>query len=137
MRLWEGLQPCEKMLDFNSLFEFSRMRCVGICAFLVPTNLLLTTLTLTLTGFGRPTRQVLVTAGFASLFSGVMVLHVLTWFLVGVVMLPTYILLSLGSLCLITNLVAVFRRNQVERLIRSLVRICTRVDQPARIKFND
>jgi hypothetical protein len=125
------------MLDLNSLFELSRTHCIGICAVLVPTNLLLTSLTLTLTGLGRPTRQVFIAAGFAALFSGVMVLHVLTWFLVGVVMLPTYILLGLGSLCLVTNLVAFFKRQEVESLLRSLVRICTKVDLPARIKFNE
>jgi uncharacterized membrane protein len=137
MRLLRGLQPFKRMLDLDLLFELSRANCVGICAVLVPTNLLLTGLTLTLTGLGRPTRQTLITAGFASLFSGIMVLHVLTWFLVGVVMMPTYILLSLGSVCLITNLVAVFRRKQVESFLRSLVKICTKVDQPASIKFND
>lgn len=125
------------MLDLDSLLELSRMHCVGICAFLVPTNLLLTFLTLTLTGLGRPARQVLIAAGFAALFSGVMVLHVLTWFLVGVVMLPTYILLSLGGLCLVTNLVAFFKQQEVASFLRSLVKICTKVDLPARLKFND
>jgi hypothetical protein len=123
------------MLD--SLFELSRMHCVGICAFLVPTNLILTSLTLALTGFDRPPRQILIAAGFASLLSGIMVLHVLTWFLVGIVMLPTYILLSLGSACLVTNLSCVFRQEQVRGLLRSLVKFCTKVDQPASIKFND
>ncbi|MBW4440628.1 MAG: hypothetical protein KME10_05190 [Plectolyngbya sp. WJT66-NPBG17] len=125
------------MLDFNSLFEFSRMNCVGICAFLVPANLLTTFLTLALTGLGRSPRQVFITAGIASLFSGIMVLHVLTWFLIGVVMMPTYILLGLGSLCLVTNLVTVFRPQQIRELLGALVKICTKVDVPARIKFND
>lgn len=125
------------MLDFNSLFEVSRMNCVGICAFLVPANLLTTSLTLTLTGLNRSPRQVLIAAGIASLFSGIMVLHVLTWFLIGVVMMPTYILLSLGSLCLATNLFTVFRPQQIRELLGACVRICTKVDVPARIKFND
>lgn len=125
------------MLDFNSLFEFSRTNCVGICAFLVPANLLTTALTLTLTGLARSPRQIFLAAGVASLFSGIMVLHVLTWFLIGVVMMPTYILLSLGSLCLATNLITFFRQEQIRELLRALVRICTRVDVPARIKFND
>ncbi len=125
------------MLDFNALFEFSRSNCVGICTFLVPANLLTTSLTLTLTGLAGSPRQILIAAGVASLFSGIMVLHVLTWFLIGVVMMPTYILLSLGSLCFVTNLVALFRQDQIRELLRALVRICTRVDVPARIKFND
>ncbi len=126
-----------RMLDFNALFEFSRSNCVGICAFLVPANLLTTSLTLTLTGLGRSRHQVFIAAGIASLFSGIMVLHVLTWFLIGVVMPPTYILLSLGSLCLVTNLVSFFCQTQIRELLRALVRICTRVEQPTTIKFND
>ena len=129
------------MLDLNSLFEFSRMNCVGICAFLVPANILTTSLTLILTGLGRPSRQILIAAGVAALFSGVMVSHVLTWFLIGVVMMPTYILLGLGSLCLVTNLISVFRHKQIKLLLTALVqrfaRNCTRVDVPVRIKFND
>jgi len=125
------------MLDLAFLFEFSRTNCLGICAFLVPINLLTTSLTLTLTGIGRSSRQVFIAAGVASLFSGIMVLHVLTWFLVGIVMPPTYILLGLGSLCLATNLVAFFRREQIRELLSILVKNCTRVDVPARIKFND
>ena len=133
------------MLDLNSLFEFSRINCVGICAFLVPANILTTSLTLGLTGFGRPAHQILVAAGIASLFSGIMVLHVLTWFLIGVVMMPTYVLLILGSLCLITNLISVFRHQQLKVLLDTLLqrstkiytKICTRVEQPVRVKFND
>ncbi|BAU13210.1 hypothetical protein LEP3755_37490 [Leptolyngbya sp. NIES-3755] len=125
------------MLDFNALFDYSRSNCVGICTFLVPANLITTSLTLTLTGLDRSRSQVVIAAGIASLFSGIMVLHVLTWFLIGVVMMPTYILLSLGSMCLVTNLVAVFRQPQIRELLRALVRICTRVEQPTTIKFND
>lgn len=109
------------MLD--SLFEFSRTNCVGICAFLVPTNLLTTSLTLALTGLERSRNQVFIAAGVASLFSGIMVLHVLTWFLIGVVMPPTFILLGLGSLCLATNLVAFFRPEQIRGLLRALVQL--------------
>ena len=109
------------MLD--SLFEFSRTNCVGICAFLVPANILTTALTLGLTGFGRSRPQIFIAAGVASLFSGIMVLHVLTWFLIGVVMLPTYILLSLGSLCLVTNLAAFFRQEQIRGLLRTLAQL--------------
>ncbi|EFA70071.1 conserved hypothetical protein [Cylindrospermopsis raciborskii CS-505] len=36
-----------------------------------------------------------------------MVWHVYTWFSIGVIMPPTYILLSLGTTCLLTNLGAI------------------------------
>lgn len=95
------------MLDFNTLAEFSRSNCVGICAFLVPANLLATLLTIILTALHRPSSQVWQAAGIASIFAFVMVMHVYTWFAVGVVMPPTYILLSLAITCWLANLAAV------------------------------
>ncbi|MFN6568125.1 hypothetical protein [Dendronalium sp. ChiSLP03b] len=105
------------MLNFNTLAEFSRTHCISICAFLVPAILLATLLTIILIGLGRPTTQVCQTAGMASIFAFVMVLHVYTWFIVGVVMAPTYILLCLAITCLLTNLVAIlYQRHQVNSL---------------------
>jgi hypothetical protein len=44
-----------------------------------------------------------------------MVLHVYTWFMIGVVMTPTYILLSLAVTCLLTNLLLIiWRRNSLQ-----------------------
>lgn len=129
------------MLDFNALFEltceFSRAHCVAICAFLVPINLIATSTTMAFTGLGRPFRQIFLAAGIAGLFSGVMVLHVLTWFLIGVVRIPTYVLLTLGSVCLMINLWAVFGRAQLANLLRAIVRFCTRVDVPALLNSHD
>jgi hypothetical protein len=43
-----------------------------------------------------------------------MVYHVITWFMIGVVMLPTYILLSLAITCLLTNFAAIlWQKRQV------------------------
>lgn len=119
------------MLDFNALCEFSRAYCVTICAFLVPANLIATSTTMVLTALGRPFRQIFLAAGIAGLFSGVMVLHVLTWFLVGVVRIPTYVLLMLGSVCLVINVWALLGRWQMANVLRAIVRFCTRVDVPA------
>ena len=58
-----------------------------------------------------------------------MVLHVLTWFLIGVVMLPTYVLLSLGSVSLATNLWAVLAPQSMRRLLLHLGR-SLRLGQP-------
>lgn len=96
------------MLDFNTLAEFSRAYCVGICTFLVPATLIATSLTWLFTVNHRATTQVLQAAGVASIFALVMILHVFTWFIVGTVMAPTYILLCLGSACLCANLGAIF-----------------------------
>ncbi|MDZ8052267.1 MAG: hypothetical protein RMX68_030025 [Aulosira sp. ZfuVER01] len=95
------------MLDFHTLAEFSRTNCVSICTFLVPANLLATLLTIILTVLNRPSHKVWQAAGFATIFALVMVMHVYSWFVVGVVMLPTYILLSLAITCLLTNLGAI------------------------------
>lgn len=104
------------MFDFNTLAEFSRANCVGICAFLVPANLLTTLLTIILTALGRPTHQIWQAAGMAYIFAIVMILHVYTWFLIGVVMAPTYILLCLAITCLVVNSITILiQRRQVNR----------------------
>lgn len=95
------------MFDFNPLAEFSRANCIPICTFLVPANLLATLLTMILAGLNRSQVQVRRAAKFASLWALVMILHVLTWFVIGTVMAPTYILLLLGTLCLMVNLWAI------------------------------
>lgn len=92
------------MLDFHTLAEFSRINCVGICAFLVPANLITTILTIIMTVLRRPIYQVQPIVGIASVFALAMVLHVYTWFVVGIVMAPTYILLSLAITCLLMNI---------------------------------
>jgi len=105
------------MLDFNTLTEFSRANCVSICAFLVPANLLVTLLTISLTLLRRPSHQVWQSAGIACIFASVMILHVYTWFMIGVVMPPTYILLWLAITCLLTNLAAIiFQRRYSHNL---------------------
>jgi hypothetical protein len=103
------------MLDFNTLAEFSRNNCIGICAFLVPANILTTLLTMILVFLNRPLGQVWISTGLACLFASIMVLHVYTWFMIGVVMTPTYILLSLAVTCLLTNLfLIIWRRNSLQ-----------------------
>ncbi|MBD2447413.1 hypothetical protein H6G76_09565 [Nostoc sp. FACHB-152] len=96
------------MIDFNFLAEFSRVNCIGICAFLVPAILIATLLTIILTVLRRPTYQLQSVVGIASILAVVMILHVYTWFLVGVVLAPTYILLSLAITSLVTNFTAIF-----------------------------
>lgn len=110
------------MLNFSDLLTFSHTHCITICAMLVPLNLLTTLQTLILVGLNRSTGELIWSTGFASLFSGVMVLHVLTWFVVGVVMVPTYILLMLGSVCLGMNLWAFFGRQSLRSVINWLGR---------------
>ncbi|WP_341528957.1 hypothetical protein WKK05_06420 [Nostoc sp. UHCC 0302] len=92
----------------NTLIIFSSTYCISICAFLIPANLIATSSTIILTLLGRPAIQILQSVGIASFFALLMILHVFAWFVIGVVMAPTYILLGLGSICLLVNLRAIF-----------------------------
>lgn len=107
------------MTYFASLLEFSHVHCVTICAVLVPVNLLVTLQTILLTGLGHETwaRR---TAALAGISAGVMVLHVLTWFVIGVVAMQTYILLALGGTCLGVNLWAVSYSHSMRKVLFSL-----------------
>lgn len=91
------------MIEFEPLFQFSRDHCIAICAFLVPANLLATLQTLVMGGFLRPQLELRTMAIAAHLYALLMVLHVMTWWLVGVVMAPTFILLFLATVCLAIN----------------------------------
>ncbi|MEW5861952.1 MAG: hypothetical protein AB1861_31995 [Cyanobacteriota bacterium] len=106
------------MFDFNALFEFSRANCIGICAFLVPANLLFTLQTMIFTGLRRSQSQVLSAVGLACIPALVMIFHVFTWWMVGVVMAPTFILLGLASTCLSINFWAVAHPQSMSRLLR-------------------
>lgn len=110
------------MFDLHSVSEFSRAHCVSICAFLVPAILVATSATMIFTALRRPQAWVWQAAGVGSIFAILMILHVFTWFVVGVVMAPTYILLWLGSSCLITNVgfILLHRRWMQVELRRSL-----------------
>lgn len=105
------------MFYLHTLAEFSRTYCISICAFLVPAILVATGLTMIFTVLRRPQVQIWQTAGIGSFFAIVMILHVYTWFLVGVVMAPTYILLWLGSTCLLVNCAAIFFRRRLKLVV--------------------
>lgn len=111
------------MFDFNTVADFSHRYCIEICAFLVPANLLASLQTIIFTGIKRPRIQVDLTAGVASIYALVMILHVFTWFAIGVVMAPTYILLLLASICLGINIWAVVHPSSMNRLVRILASV--------------
>ncbi|WP_179228534.1 hypothetical protein [Leptolyngbya ohadii] len=89
----------------ESLFEFSRTHCIAICAFLVPANLLATLQAMIFTGIGRPIFQVGIMSAAALGYATLMLIHVISWWAIGVVMLPTYILPALAGVCLAINLI--------------------------------
>ncbi|MBW4473789.1 MAG: hypothetical protein KME45_25940 [Stenomitos rutilans HA7619-LM2] len=110
------------MFDFSNLLEFSHHYCVAICAALVPANVLATLCAIVLVGLKRPVVQVWQASGLGSVFALLMVLHVLTWFIIGVVMLPTFVLLLLGASCLSINLWAVLHPGSMRKLLVNLSR---------------
>lgn len=84
------------MIDFTPLLKFSYTHCIAICATLVPIALLATSLTIILAGLGYPSRWLWPSAGFAWLSAIALVLHVWSWFVVGVIAIPTFVLMGLG-----------------------------------------
>ncbi|MFB2839109.1 hypothetical protein [Floridanema evergladense] len=105
------------MFDFHHLCEFSRLNCTAICAFLIPANLLATLQTIILVGLNRSWMQLASAITIAITLAVVMIWHVLTWFMIGVVMLPTYILLTLGSVCLVINFWTIVNRKSMRQLL--------------------
>lgn len=95
------------MTFWYTLSEFSRQHCIAICGFLVPANLLATLQTMLFVGVQSTRQNQRIMVSVASLYAILIGLHVYTWFSIGVVMLPTYILLFLSSVCLGINFWAI------------------------------
>lgn len=87
----------------HCLGDFSRQNCLAICAALVPLNLIGTSITLGFLWFRRSPWQIVLNASLAMLPALIMVLHVWSWFVVGVVRIPTFVLLGLAAVCLLIN----------------------------------
>ncbi|NMG59075.1 hypothetical protein E1H12_11240 [Geitlerinema sp. P-1104] len=122
------------MLDFSHLAELSRLHCLGICAFLVPSNLLATLTTLGVVGMGKPPHIKRLSAAVAMILAVTMILHVWTWFAVGVVQAPTFILLSLASVCLGLNSLALAAPHPVVLGYRWLRRLWHRYSEASAVK---
>lgn len=110
------------MLELNSIAEFSRCHCIGICAFLVPTHLLLASTIMWFVTLDRSLRQIYTAVGLSILAASIMLLHVATWWAIGVVMLPTFILPLLAVTCLAIDAVAVFWPQQMRRFLLTIFR---------------
>lgn len=91
------------MLDFDMIWQFSRSHCIGVCALLVPVNMIATLQTLIFAARRSSPSQVQLVATFALFYATLLILHVFSWWMVGVVRIPTYILLFLGTVCLGLN----------------------------------
>ncbi|WP_448561727.1 hypothetical protein [Trichothermofontia sp.] len=105
---------------FHCLADFSRSHCLSICAFLVPANLLTSSVILGLVGWRGEGWLVRVTVGFSSVWASLMLLHVLSWFTIGVVQIPTFVLCGLALVCLGINGWAIARPAQLQDGLRWL-----------------
>lgn len=95
--------------------DFSRSHCVAICAFLVPANVLATSQTILFTILKRSPAQVFTISTSAIIYALLMISHVISWYIVGVVMAPTFILMFLGIICLAVNFTAIWLKvKQIE-----------------------
>lgn len=101
------------MLELTSIVEFSRSHCIGICAVLVPTNLGLAIATMVLVGLNRSARTIYTTVALSVLPAIILLLHVATWWALGVVMLPTFILPVLAVTCLVIQAYALINPQQL------------------------
>ncbi|MBL1177436.1 hypothetical protein [Pantanalinema sp. GBBB05] len=105
------------MIDFTPLLEFSRQHCLTICAGLVPLNLLATLLTMILAALSYPHHRLWQSAGVAWVFAIALVLHVWSWFIIGVVAIPTFVLMALGITCISINAWLVWQPEKMVELI--------------------
>ena len=103
------------MLDLHCLNEFSRSHCIAICAFLVPANLIATSQTILFTILKRSPIQIFTISASAIIYALLMIFHVISWYIIGVVMAPTFILMFLGIICFAINFTAIWLKvNQIE-----------------------
>jgi uncharacterized protein with PQ loop repeat len=111
------------MLVAKALLEFSHHYCVEICTFLVPAILLATLNTLICLSQDRPIARTQNSALLGVSLALIMVLHVLSWLVVGIVMAPTFILLALGGACLSINISSVAHPVRLRQLLVGMVAI--------------
>lgn len=103
------------MIDL--VFAFSHTHCLAICGFLVPANLLATLQTMIFISWPRFRSRIPLMVTVSSFYALAMVFHVFTWFAVGVVMAPTFILLFLACVCLTINGWALAHPASLSRLL--------------------
>ena len=108
------------MLELNSIAEFSRCHCIGICAFLVPTHLFLASTTMWMVALEGSTKKIYTSVSLAIIAAIIMLLHVATWWIIGVVMLPTFILPTLAVTCLVINIYAVVDPQRMRKLLLAI-----------------
>jgi hypothetical protein len=109
------------MFHLSALHEFSRCYCVAICAGLVPANLLLSTavIGLTVVNGAMVLRRWLSLGGLCCCL--LLLGHVMSWWLIGVVAPATFILPMLSLLCSAMNWACLSHPVAMNRVFKLLV----------------
>ncbi len=105
------------MLELTSIIEFSHTYCVGICAVLVPINLGLASATTAAIGLNLSLRTIYTIAAISVLPATLLLLHVATWWAIGTIGLPTFILPTLAIVCLVNQAYAVINPQQMRKIV--------------------
>jgi hypothetical protein len=103
------------MFDLATLHHFSRCNCVAICAALIPVNLLISTAVIVLSAIDQSPRQRQQLAVLGIFPGALLVSHVASWWLVGVVAPATILLPSLALLCTSINWACIWKPAIVQR----------------------
>lgn len=111
------------MLELNTIGEFSRCHCIGICAVLIPTSLCLASATILGTATNRSIRVVRTTIFLGILTAILLLVHVVTWLSIGVVMLPTFILPVMAISTLSIQIYALVNPQHLKNSILTIVKI--------------
>ncbi|MDE5072099.1 MAG: hypothetical protein O4861_21445 [Trichodesmium sp. St16_bin4-tuft] len=125
------------MFNFNNIIEFSHLYCVEICGFIVPTNVLASLQPIIFTVLHRPKKEINLMALVASFYALIIILHVGSWFIVGVVRIQTFILLGFATCCLITNIWAVTHNSSMRETIKFLQKLIVKLIKSITIHSQD
>lgn len=109
------------MSMLEMMMHFSHTYCVSICGFFMVFNVLGTGQTVLFTGLNLPSWQIKLMASMSSLFALVIISHVFSWFVVGVVQWQTFVLLFLCSLFLAINIWAFCDANSQRKLLNFIL----------------
>jgi hypothetical protein len=104
------------MTGLGLVLSWSRAYCGWVCGALVPACLLITLQVLIFTVLQHPHRRVV--AGVSLVWVGLLEVHVWSWFWVGVVQIPTFVLIGLGLLCVLLVIWAMAFPGPLQRLGR-------------------
>jgi hypothetical protein len=111
------------MSTLTPLLNFSYAHCISICGVLVPFSLLMTFVSLYFVGAQYPRKRLYLTASLASLTASFMIFHVWSWWMIGVVMLPTYILSVVAVVCLVINSWAISHQASLMQVLMPCVAV--------------